>query len=111
MRTDYQLLQVLNKQIYNSIEALVESVGSEVASIVLFSEGHSPEENVTSTISLIVIDIAGIHSSPSVKTCFYGGRSFPSAAADLWNNLPESVKSVNTTERFKRVLKTHLFTP
>ena len=34
-------------QIYHSREALVESMGSEVSSTVLFSEGHSPEENRT----------------------------------------------------------------
>ena len=32
-------------QIYHSWEALVESMGSEVPSAVLFSEGRSPEEN------------------------------------------------------------------
>ena len=65
---------------------------------------YTPARNLRSSSKSILI-------SPSVKTYFYGGRSFQSAAADLWNNLPESVKSVNTTEIFKRVLKTHLFTP
>ena len=65
---------------------------------------YTPARNLQSSSKSILI-------SPSVKTYFYGGRSFQSAAADLWNNLPESVKSVNTTEIFKRVLKTHLFTP
>ena len=36
-----------SKQIYHSWEALVESMGSEVPSTVLFSEGRSPEENST----------------------------------------------------------------
>ena len=36
-----------SKQIYHSWEALVESMGSEVPSTVLFSEGRSPEENGT----------------------------------------------------------------
>ena len=65
---------------------------------------YTPARNLRSSSKSLLI-------SPSVKTYFYGGRSFQSAAADLWNNLPESVESVNTTERFKRVLKTHLFTP
>ena len=39
--------QVDIKQIYHSWEALVESMGSEVPSTVLFSEGRSPEENST----------------------------------------------------------------
>ena len=34
-------------QIYHAWEVLVESMGSEVACIVLFSEGRSPEENST----------------------------------------------------------------
>ena len=65
---------------------------------------YTPARNLRSSSKSLLI-------SPSVKTCFYGGRSFQSAAADLWNKLPESVKSVNTTESFKRVLKTHLFSP
>ena len=65
---------------------------------------YTPARNLRSSSKSILI-------SPSVKTHFYGGRSFQSAAADLWNNLPESVKSVNTTEIFKRVPKNHLFTP
>ena len=36
-----------SKQIYHSWEALVESMGSEVPSTVLFSERRSPEENGT----------------------------------------------------------------
>ena len=36
---------IVNIQIYHSWEALVESMGSEVPSAVLFSEGRSPEEN------------------------------------------------------------------
>ena len=50
---------------------------------------YTPARNLRSSSKSLLI-------SPSVKTCFYGGRSFQSAAADKWNNLPESVKSVNT---------------
>ena len=43
----FKVTKLNNKQIYHSWEALVESMGSEVPSTVLFSEGRSPEENST----------------------------------------------------------------
>ena len=46
---------------------------------------------------------------PSTFTRFYGARSFAVAAAELWNSLPDSIKQVETIEKFKTALKTHLF--
>ena len=39
----------------------------------------------------------------------YGERSFSFAAPDVWNKLPEDVKSSNSIAIFKKRLKTHLF--
>jgi len=38
----------------------------------------------------------------------YGKRAFSVAAAELWNNLPEDIKSANSIDDFKRKLKTFL---
>ena len=39
----------------------------------------------------------------------FGDRSFSYAAPDVWNRLPEDVKSSETLSIFKKKLKTHLF--
>ena len=39
----------------------------------------------------------------------YGDRSFPVAAAKLWNALPLYIKSTDTKKSFKSSLKTFLF--
>ena len=46
---------------------------------------------------------------PPVFTKTYGERSFSRAAPVLWNELPSNIKSINTVEKFKSALKTHLF--
>ena len=39
----------------------------------------------------------------------YVGRAFTTAAPELWNKLPASVRSQETLSGFKKTLKTHLF--
>ena len=39
----------------------------------------------------------------------YGKRAFSVAAPELFNNLPEDIKSANSIDDFKRKLKTFLF--
>ena len=39
----------------------------------------------------------------------FGGRSFQWAAPTLWNKLPDSLRAEDDFEKFKRLLKTHLF--
>ena len=43
------------------------------------------------------------------KTYMYGEHTFAHAAPILWNNLPDSLRSINSMEHFKSVLKTYLF--
>jgi hypothetical protein len=38
----------------------------------------------------------------------YGDRRFDTAAARLWNNLPNSLRNFQSVDSFKRDLKTHL---
>ena len=39
----------------------------------------------------------------------YGGRSFVLASAVLWNDLPQSIKDLQSVETFKQKLKRQLF--
>ena len=46
---------------------------------------------------------------PRTRTVTYGRRIFKSAAANLWNSLPEDLKKMNSIINFKKHLKTFLF--
>ena len=43
---------------------------------------------------------------PYLNLNSYGKRAFSVAAPELWNNLPEDIKSANSIDDFKRKLKT-----
>ena len=45
-----------------------------------------------------------------VNTDTYGGRSFSSAAAVLWNDLSHEIKNCDNLMTFKSKIKTFLFT-
>ena len=79
------------------------------------------------TISVVVVR-AALHiisshcyvrlSCLSKTTCFvilpvltktYGERTFAHAAPIMWNNLPDSLRSINSMEHFKSALKSYLF--
>ncbi|CAH3024975.1 unnamed protein product [Porites evermanni] len=53
------------------------------------------------------IDVAPYPSLKLKKTL--GDRAFSSAAPNLWNNLPLHIRLEDNFERFKSLLKTHLF--
>ena len=46
---------------------------------------------------------------PPVLTKTYGERAFAYAAPTLWNNLPDTLRSIYSMEHFKSALKTYLF--
>jgi hypothetical protein len=48
-------------------------------------------------------------SVPQTRTVTYGKRCFKTAAATLWNELPENIKEAQTLQVFRKKLKTHLF--
>ena len=48
------------------------------------------------------------YPSPKLKKTL-GDRAFSSAAPNLWNNLPLHIRLEDNFERFKSLLKTHLF--
>ena len=47
--------------------------------------------------------------TPIARTKAYGERSFSVAAQKLWNNLPDTIKNINSLDSFKKNLKTFLF--
>ena len=56
-------------------------------------------------------------SSTSVEYSFsaenhqssFGDRAFEKMAPKLWNNLPQNIRSITDFDKFKSMLKTHLF--
>ena len=48
-------------------------------------------------------------SLPQTRTVYYGERCFRTAAATLWNKLPEHIKQAQTVQVFRKRLKTYLF--
>ncbi|CAB4013671.1 Hypothetical predicted protein, partial [Paramuricea clavata] len=48
-------------------------------------------------------------STPKIYTTTYGKRAFSHVAPELWNSLPEYIKSAESILEFKSFLKTHLF--
>ena len=44
-----------------------------------------------------------------ISTKSYGQRSFSHAAPSLWNNLPLHIRTADSVNTFKSLLKTHLF--
>ena len=48
-------------------------------------------------------------STPKIYTTTYGKRAFSHAAPELWNSLPEYIKSAESILEFKSFLKTYLF--
>ena len=63
---------------------------------------YKPTRNLRSTSQFLLV-------TPSVSTQSYGQRSFTSAAAELWNNLPYNIKISKTVNQFKCSVKTYLF--
>ncbi|MCP3848752.1 MAG: hypothetical protein GY694_00735, partial [Gammaproteobacteria bacterium] len=47
---------------------------------------------------------------PRTRTKTFGNRSFSHSAPSLWNSLPYQLRHIESTETFKKTLKTHLFT-
>jgi hypothetical protein len=46
---------------------------------------------------------------PKTYTAAYGNRCFSKVSAELWNGLPNEIKSANTLNSFKQQIKTYLY--
>jgi len=45
----------------------------------------------------------------TLNTFLQGSRAFSIAGLEVWNRLPQSVRSADTVRQFRRLLKTHYF--
>ena len=55
----------------------------------------------SNTMDLLVV--------PRSRTVRFGDRAFSIAAPRLWNSLPSNLRAIDSFEKFRRELKTHLF--
>ena len=63
---------------------------------------YTPSRNLRSSNRNLLV-------KPYFNLNSYGKRAFSVAAPELWNNLPEDIKSANSIDDFKRKLKSFLF--
>ena len=63
---------------------------------------YAPSRNLRSSNRNLLV-------KPYFNLNSYGKRAFSVAAPELWNKLPEDIKSANSVDAFKRKLKTFLF--
>ena len=59
------------------------------------------------TLRSYSLTLLKVPSAP--RTVTYGSRAFSLAAPALWNDLPEEIRSIKSTDSFKKALKTFLF--
>ena len=91
-RVRYKIILVTYKAIHGTAPQYISDLINK----------YQPSRNLrSSTQSLLVI--------PKTRTSTYGKRSFRTAAATLWNSIPESVKTIDSLPCFKTHLKTYLF--
>ena len=64
---------------------------------------HVPHRNLRSADRNLL-------SVPFTKSTTIQNRAFSVAGPNMWNNLPESLRTATSLSIFKRKLKTHLFT-
>ena len=93
-RIDFKILLLTFKAIYGHAPGYL---------IDLIAIKEQPRCNLRSASGLIL-------KYPSLKLKkTLGDRAFSSAAPNLWNNLPLHIRLEDNFERFKSLLKTHLF--
>ena len=68
--------------------------------------------NLLSNIILVAIFVhsqKNLLSEIRVKSKTFGDRACEKMAPKLWNNLPKNIRSITDVDKFKSMLKTHLF--
>ena len=71
--------------------------------------GRTEVETLPSSLWLIVTRSSSYYFSCFTKVKSYGYRAFAVSAPELWNKLPDDIRSCDNLNIFKRKLKTHLF--
>ncbi len=90
-RIDYKILTVVHKSIYG----LAPKYLQDMINI------YHPARALRSEHQLL------LQASPTNTT--YGDRTFPTASAKLWNNLPFELRSTKELKSFQKQLKYRLF--
>ena len=89
-RIDFKILLLTFQCLIKSAPVYLQQLISE----------YSPSRNLRSgKKSLLIV--------PATNTQSYGSRSFYSASPQLWNNLPQSIKQADPTNKFRSMLKTY----
>ena len=70
--------------------------------LVSLIEKYEPTRNLRSSSSNLL-------RLPKTNTKTFGTRAFTYASPFVWNNLPDIVKNQENIDKFKVLLKTHLF--
>ena len=97
----HNLCIVINVQPTNSMT--LNSHSFDAKSLYFNIHKEQPRYNLRSANCLVL-------KYPSLKLKkTLGDRAFSSAAPNLWNNLPLHIRLEDNFERFKSLLKTHLF--
>ena len=64
---------------------------------------YKPSRNLRSSADSRVLNI------PRVRSKKYGERAFAFCGPEQWNSLPSGIRNIQSTDAFKKALKTHLF--
>ena len=76
--------------------------GNATAYLSELIKQYQPSRNLRSQSKNLLCEIR-------VKTKTFGDRAFGKMAPKLWNNLPKNIRSITDFDKFKSMLKTHLF--
>ena len=76
--------------------------GNAHAYLSEFIKQYQPSRNLRSQSKNVLCEIR-------VKSKTFGDRAFEKMAPKLWNNLPQNIRPITDFDKFKSMLKTHLF--
>jgi len=91
-RIEYKVALITHKVLCSSQPSYLHSLMTE----------HKPTRYVQSENQRLL-------SKPSGLTSALGSRSFTRASETVWNRLPVDIRKTESTQCFKKKLKTHLF--
>ena len=93
-RVQFKILMLTYKVLNNSAPQYLKSL------VVPFQPRRQLRSNQHSYLTLL---------TPVFKKRKHGGRSFRNVAPRLWNSLPLHIRKAETLQKFKSMVKTHLF--
>ena len=110
------VIPLYSSKVDSSFDFLTKDMGESVAHQDFYSASNLSDALCTKYCLQLYTPSCNLRSSnrnllvkPYINLNSYGKRAFSVAAPELWNNLPEDIKSANSIDDFKRKLKTFLF--